>query len=967
VLLSHPFVLTYLCMADLDSRRPTNGRQAASDLRELLNRVDIKAGAERSGDRFDEEEAEVSTMVESERSQSPQASLREVFAKARTGIPRVSMSNRASTSTNSSRLPRPRRTSFDSDVSSAPTAMFTPARPRDGERPMLSTDHLSAGDDELMGMPFLSSVACLRSYPAERTPIARAPPQTLAQHPSSAASFHALRARLENASDTHTDASTDLTGWDRSARSLMTTRGQASSSKLNMYLDDDDETNLLDEDLGGVPALTVSHVDDSNMRFPPSVGNISRTPIASRSRPGAIPKGPSLQSASLAERLADIPDDGLDFDDTDREDFDRNRMDDDSDDLLHNENDLLRSSSPGPDEMDSPRRPSIHHALEQNGTRSGRPISGSWENVMEESLLSLPVPPKDASERPASARTPKPTSSPLPTGSGSGSRLLQTIQSEEDSFQKGQLEKSRQSSTENSQDASNVNQSDASTRTSRLSTIGRSRLPLAKPPPKSSADAFHNPQTSTNLPTSERSFPRAPTPTSPPRWGSGVSHTQDSSRPQLSTPDSPTHAPGHSAAFPSPVRPASRLGTSASPARPVSRAGVPVTPSRIPRVSMHSSQPSWDHMDDVYGKSPSRPTPQTPARSQSSLGQTSRLTPARSVSSLGNHGTPPETDVDRERSWGKPLPKLTHANLRMRHDSMESSLGSSAYGGLSPSRPGSVMGMSATGRPTTPSNRSFVGYSVRHGSEVSSSQGSAGSDEDAQARRARKMSLPSSAGMKSGAELRGQHSSLTSPTAASLARSAGLTRRSSLKTPSKIGPAVSHGMRHSASFAGSSVSGLSDRASPLNSPGSRKPVNRVEHGKEADHLRERDWGRPAHSRAPGLSSISPRGTPGSAGRVRVMSGGSMGERPESPIARMRTTVRPRPHTIHFGSTTEANGERRGPLEGGEELLERGEEELEDRENERGMAESREYFGAQGENLALFKVEILSSPTAFSRL
>ncbi|KAG9099514.1 hypothetical protein FS749_001131 [Ceratobasidium sp. UAMH 11750] len=718
-----------------------------------------------------------------------------------------------------------------------------------------------------------------------------------------------------------------------------------------MYLDGNDDTNLLDEDLGGVPALTVSHVDDSNMRFPPSAANTSRTPVAPRSRPGAIPKGPSLQSASLAERLADIPDDGLDFDDTDREYFDRNRMDD-NEDLLNNENDLLRSSSPPLDQGDSPGRPHAYRTLGENAARLARPISGSWENVMGESLVSLPNPP-ESPERPMPARMSKPMPSANLSSSGSSSgdasRLMQTIQSEEESFQRSQ-EQSRQTATSNSQrDVSN--QSDATTtsvpaRTSRLSTFGRSRLPLAKPSPKPPADASSS---SAKPATSEISFPRASTPTLLEKHDPPISTTPPKLHPSVSPPRAVSPQPGASE---SSARPPSSLGPPSSPVRTTSRAGVPVTPSRIPRVSMHASHPSWDRMDDI-NKSPSPLAPKTPARSQSSLGQNSRVTPARSVSSLGHRATPPETDVDRERAWGKPLPKLTHANLRMRHDSMESSLGSSVYGGLSPGRPGSVVGMSPSGRPTTPSNRSFVGYSVRAGSEVSSSQGSAGSDEDAQARRDRKMSLPSLSGTRSGVELRGGRPSLPSPTASSLARSAGLTRHSSLKSPGKISTAAAPPMRHSASFAGSSVSGVSDRASPLGSPGSRKLVSRrsMEYDKEVEHLRERDWGRPAHSRAPGIAAISPRPRRVSSVRPRVASGGSAGaiERPESPIPRVRASsgVKPRPHTIHFGSVEERMREmdRRAPLTGGEELLEREDDLVE--ENERDLAEhGAEHSGGQ---------------------
>ncbi|KAF8601321.1 hypothetical protein BDV93DRAFT_237643 [Ceratobasidium sp. AG-I] len=956
-------------MTDIDDpRRSSNGRQTVSNLRELLNKVDIKAGADRSDER------EVSTMIESEaeRSQSPQSSIREVFAKARTGVPRANLG----THTPSSRL---RRESFDSDVSSTPTTMFTPARPREanpGTRPPshLRMDHLSAGDDDLT---------------QERTPIARAPPQPLPPNASSAASLNALRARLENASETNTENTGDLTGWDRSARSLLTTRGQASTSKFNMYLDDDQETNLLDEDLGGVPALTVSHVDDSNMRFPPSVGNVSRTPVIARSRPGAIPKGPSLQSASIAERLAGIPDDGLDFDDTDRDDFDRNRMDDDSDDLLHNENDLLRSASPPPDDHPSPRRPSVYRALGADALRSARPISGSWENVgeMEESLLALPTPPQQAGDRPPSSQTPKPQAATLPSasssGSSSGSRLMQTIQAEEDSFEKGHHDKSRQSSEDKSRPSSTVNQSDttASGRSgkSRLSMFGRSRLPLAKPAPKTTTETSHSiSQTSTKSATSEITFPRPTTPTSPSKNAPSVSHTPQSppkSRTTGSTPPtregSPTRSSAKLAHPVSPARPVSRLSMSGSPGRP----GVPVTPSRIPRVSMHGSHPSWDRMEDSRGTLPDtspsrvatrpRADSQTPApvRSQSSLGQASRLTPARSVSSLDHRarGTPPETDVDREKAWGKPLPKLTHANLRMRHDSMESSIGSmgSVVGALSPGRPGSALG----GRPTTPSNRSFVGYSVRLGSEVSSSQGSAGSDEDAQLRRSRHSvaSPPSKAGMRSGAELRPHSSaashrsrttSLTSPTAASLARSGGLVRHTSLKTPSKTSAVGAPAMRHSmsaSSFMGSSAA--SDRASPLASPRAPKRYS-VDYGKDLEHIRERDWGRPVNSRAPGLGSgVRPRvvsaGSP-SGGRARVVSGESVGERPESPIPRVRGPIRPRPHTIHFGGSGRVEEEGRAPLEGGEELLEE-QEEIENGESGgQEMVEGEEdYFRVQG--------------------
>ncbi|KAG9084733.1 hypothetical protein FRC07_013566, partial [Ceratobasidium sp. 392] len=536
---------------------------------------------------------------------------------------------------------------------------------------------------------------------------------------------------------------------------------------------------------------------------------------------------------------------------------------------------------------------------------------------------------------------------------------MQTIQSEEESFQRTLQEKnrstppndsSRHTPTENNRStpaetsSSTVNRPDSTTapaRTSRLSMFGRSRLPLAKPSP--AASAKQSPASATKPGTSEISFPRATTPTRDPP--APQSHTPVSPPRAVSPSTSPIQQPRLSPQ--SPVQHARRLSAPVSPGR-VGGVIAPMTPSRIPRVSMHASHPSWDRMDDVTKS----PTPKTPARSQSSLGHSARGTPSsvRSSSSLSKHGTPPETDVDRERAWGRTLPKLTHANLRMRHDSMESSLSGSVYGGLSPGRPGSVVSPgrpgSVTGRPTTPSGRSFMGYPLRAGSEVSSSQGSAGSDEDAEARRERKMSTASLS--RSGAEIRGpgsrmmsgspSASRLASPTAASLARSGGavarspsgsLTRSSSLKSPAKATGAPV--MRHSASFAGSSVSG-----------GSRRLVNQksAEYDKEVEHLRERDWGRPVHSRAPGLSSISPR--PPRVGRGRVVSGGSVGsvvsESPESPIARTRVGggegAKVRPHTIHFGSLDESVREvvERGPLGGGEELLEDGGEEG--------------YFGAQ---------------------
>ncbi|KAG8685540.1 hypothetical protein FRC11_010438, partial [Ceratobasidium sp. 423] len=309
------------------------------------------------------------------------ASVRDIFARARTNLP-----------TPASRITRPRGLSIDSDV--------------------LSTND---GDD---------------ASTVESTPIARVPP--------AAASLHALRQRLETASD-----ASDLTGWDRSARSLLTTRGQASQSRLNVY---DDGSNLLDEDLGQVPALTVSHVD-----FAPSVANTSHTSVGTpRQRPPVIPKGPSLQSASIADRLAGIPDDGLEFDDTDREDFDRNLMGDDSDDLLHRDNDLLRSSSPPP--PDSPIKPPV------------RPISGSWENVMPEgSVMSLPN---------VDGRKPdrkQELNSSGGSGGSSGSRLMQAIQDEEDSYQRSMHEKSGSTAVGDETQRPSVSPDKTNRPTSRLS------------------------------------------------------------------------------------------------------------------------------------------------------------------------------------------------------------------------------------------------------------------------------------------------------------------------------------------------------------------------------------------------------------------------------------------------------------------------------------------------------------------
>ncbi|CAE6400221.1 unnamed protein product [Rhizoctonia solani] len=711
------------------------------------------------------------------------ASVRDMFARARTNLP-----------TPASRLTRPRGLSIDSDV--------------------LSTND---GDDA-------STVD---------TPIARVP--------SSAASLHALRQRLETASD----ATSDLTGWDRSARSLLTTRGQASQSRLNVY---DDGSNLMDEDLGQVPALTVSHVD-----FAPSVANTSQTSSMGtpRQRPPVIPRGPSLQSASIANRLAGIPDDTLEFDDTDREDFDRNRMDDDSDDLLHQENDLLRSTSPPPE---SPTKPQL------------RPISGSWENVMAEgSVMSLPN---------VDGRKPGRKDLESSGGSGgSGSKLLQAIQDEEDSYQRGLHDNSGSTAMADETQRPPASPDKPNPVTSRLSLSTRSRLPLAKPstskPSPASKDASASKPGSGHRPTrSDVAFPSSP------QDGRPLSRLE------------PTRIP-----HPSSPRP-SRADGPQSPASPRTSMVPPVTPSRIPRVSMsYSPHSSIDGSPLNLTRSVSALTPSRP-RTSSALGAHPPVTTPsrnRTASATGPNGTPPqETDVDREHKWGKQLPKLTHANLRMRHDQMDTV--QSYLSGLSPD----AKNAASRSRPTTPS---FVGYSRKGTSEVSSSNGSAGSDEDTESRRRRKLSIASGQGTKSGRELRG------SPSVPPVARSPELKRASSLKTPSKTGAST---MRHSLSFTGSPSAAGSERGgvSPI------KLTNRHSaefvSPKEYQALRERDWGRPAHSRAFGLANLRTRGgTPGPGGRKRVMSSGSVvgsDAGATSPVRERSGSARPRPHTVHLGGS-----------------------------------------------------------------
>ncbi|CAE6440029.1 unnamed protein product [Rhizoctonia solani] len=780
-------------MADVEDRP---GRQLATNLRELMKQVDIRTGTERDVHANKEERERDNESVAS-------ASVRDIFARARTNIP-----------TPASKITRPRGLSIDSDV--------------------LSTND---GDD---------------ASTVESTPIARVPP--------GAASLNALRQRLETASD----ATSDLTGWDRSARSLLTTRGQASQSRVNIY---DDGSNLMDEDLGQVPALTVSHVD-----FAPSVSSTSHSTVGAtpRQRPPLIPKGPSLQSASIADRLAGITDDALEFDDTDREDFDRNRMDDDSDDLLHQENDLLRGSSPPP--PDSPMK------------LPARPISGSWENVMAEgSVMSLP---NVDGRKPA--RKPELGSSGG-SGSGSGSKLLQAIQDEEDSYQRSLGEKSGSTATPGDETQRPPTSPDKVNRpTSRLSISGRSRLPMAKPP---TSLALKPPPAPSKVATS----------TSKPTPATEKSSHHKHSRSDIAFPSSIQDIPD---------RPASRLGSPPksriprpsspgpgphSPASPRTSLVPPVTPSRIPRVSMsYSPRSSVGSSPSHMARSTSAMTPSR-TRATSALGSNhpSTTTPSRTraTSALAANGIPPENDVDRERGWGKQLPKLTHANLRMRHDQMDTV--NSYLSGLSPER-NTTGGRS---RPTTPS---FAGYTRKGTSEVSSSNGSAGSDEDTEQRRRRKLSIANAQEAKPGWEFR------DSPSASpSVTRSPRLARASSLKTPSKPSSAT---MRHSMSFTGSpSAAGSEHGVSPINSPRKLSTRNSAEFvsPKEYKVIRERDWGRPANSRAFGLANLRTRGTPAPGGRNRVVSGGSVGGSDvsmTSPVRERGGSAKPRPHTVHLGGS-----------------------------------------------------------------
>ncbi|KAF8684203.1 hypothetical protein RHS04_01637 [Rhizoctonia solani] len=790
-------------MADAEERP---GRQLATNLRELMKQVDIRTGTERDvGGNKGERERDNESVAS--------ASVRDIFARARTNIP-----------TPSSRINRPRGLSIDSDI--------------------LSTND---GDD---------------ASTVDSTPVARVPP--------AAASFNALRQRLETASD----ATSDLTGWDRSARSLLTTRGQASQSRLNVY---DDGSNLMDEDLGQVPALTVSHVD-----FAPSVSSTSQSTVGAtpRQRPPVIPRGPSLQSASIADRLAGIPDDGLEFDDTDREDFDRNRMDDDSDDLLHQENDLLRSSSPPPPE--SPTK------------RPVRPISGSWENVMPEgSVMSLP----NIDGRKPVRKPELGSSGGSGSGSGSGSKLMQAIQDEEDSYQRSLHEKSGSTATTGDETQRPPVSPDKTNRpTSRLSISGRSRLPMAKASPSSGSRSGPAPSKAATIP-----------PVSKPTPPNDKPPTSKHSRSDVAFPSSSQDAPDHpTSRIGSPPksripRPSSPGAGPQSPASPRTSLLPPVTPSRIPRVSMSYSPRS------SVGSSPSHMVRSTPAmtpsrtRAVSALGSgpnpgTTTPSRTRATSALAHKGTPPEYDVDRERGWGKQLPKLTHANLRMRHDQMDTV--HSYLSGLSPER-------NSTGGRSRPSTPSFAGYTRKGTSEVSSSNGSAGSDEDTEQRRRRKLSIAEEQAAKPGWDPRGSPSA-----SASVGRSPGLIRTSSLKTPSKPSSAA---MRHSLSFTGSpSATGSEHGVSPMGSPrklSTRKSAELVS-PQEYKALRERDWGRPTNSRAFGLANLRTRGTPAPGGRKRVVSGGSAGGSDvsmTSPVRERNGNGKPRPHSVHLGGSYTSGG------------------------------------------------------------
>ncbi|KAF8747067.1 hypothetical protein RHS01_11463 [Rhizoctonia solani] len=608
----------------------------------------------------------------------------------------------------------------------------------------------------------------------DSTPVARVPP--------AAASFNALRQRLETASD----ATSDLTGWDRSARSLLTTRGQASQSRLNVY---DDGSNLMDEDLGQVPALTVSHVD-----FAPSVSSTSQSTVGAtpRQRPPVIPRGPSLQSASIADRLAGIPDDGLE-----------------------------RLAPPGKRPLTKLKPP----PPESPTKRPVRPISGSWENVMPEgSVMSLP----NIDGRKPIRKPELGSSGGSGSGSGSGSKLMQAIQDEEDSYQRSLHEKSGSTATTGDETQRPPVSPDKTNRPTSLPLVGFRSGPA---------------------PSKAATIPPVSKPTPP----NDKPPTSKHSRSDVAFPSSSQDAPDHpTSRIGSPPksripRPSSPGAGPQSPASPRTSLLPPVTPSRIPRVSMSYSPRS------SVGSSPSHMVRSTPAmtpsrtRAVSALGSgpnpgTTTPSRTRATSALAHKGTPPEYDVDRERGWGKQLPKLTHANLRMRHDQMDTAI-----------------------------YALVCGYTRKGTSEVSSSNGSAGSDEDTEQRRRRKLSIAEEQAAKPGWDPRGSPSA-----SASVGRSPGLIRTSSLKTPSKPSSAA---MRHSLSFTGSpSATGSEHGVSPMGSPrklSTRKSAELVS-PQEYKALRERDWGRPTNSRAFGLANLRTRGTPAPGGRKRVVSGGSAG-------------------------------------------------------------------------------------------
>ncbi|KAF8748204.1 hypothetical protein RHS01_10976 [Rhizoctonia solani] len=643
-------------MADAEERP---GRQLATNLRELMKQVDIRTGTERDvGGNKGERERDNESVAS--------ASVRDIFARARTNIP-----------TPSSRINRPRGLSIDSDI--------------------LSTND---GDD---------------ASTVDSTPVARVPPAAHhSMHSDSDWRLHLMHKRPH---------------WLGPFCSVAAYYSrQASQSRLNVY---DDGSNLMDEDLGQVPALTVSHVD-----FAPSVSSTSQSTVGAtpRQRPPVIPRGPSLQSASIADRLAGIPDDGLEFDDTDREDFDRNRMD------------AIQTTC-------STRKTTSYEAQAPHPRKAPR------------SALVMSLPNIDGRKP---IRKPELGSSGgSGSGSGSGSKLMQAIQDEEDSYQRSLHEKSGSTATTGDETQRPPVSPDKTNRpTSRLSISGRSRLPMAKASPSSGSRSGPAPSKAATIP-----------PVSKPTPPNDKPPTSKHSRSDVAFPSSSQDAPDHpTSRIGSPPksripRPSSPGAGPQSPASPRTSLLPPVTPSRIPRVSMSYSPRS------SVGSSPSHMVRSTPAmtpsrtRAVSALGSgpnpgTTTPSRTRATSALAHKGTPPEYDVDRERGWGKQLPKLTHANLRMRHDQMDTAI-----------------------------YALVCGYTRKGTSEVSSSNGSAGSDEDTEQRRRRKLSIAEEQAAKPGWDPRGSPSA-----SASVGRSPGLIRTSSLKTPSKPSSAA---MRHSLSFTGS--------------------------------------------------------------------------------------------------------------------------------------------------------------------